>query len=49
LKRYELAQNAMSAGISSHKRPFTRKNKNPQKPSRLIHLDTFIALLWRVF
>jgi hypothetical protein len=37
----EVAKNAISAGISNHNSPFTRKNIKPQKPSRLIHLPIF--------
>src|ERR1044072_4317191 len=33
-----LAQRATRAGISSQSNPFTRKKRNPQNPSRLIHV-----------
>jgi len=35
-------QMAMSAGTSNQSRPFTRKKRNPQKPSRLIQVNIFI-------
>src|SRR5688572_24694375 len=37
-----LARMAISAGTSNHSNPFTRKKRNPQKPSRLIHFPTFM-------
>jgi hypothetical protein len=38
----ELAQKARSAGTSNQSNPFTRKKRNPQKPSRFIQVATFI-------
>lgn len=41
---YELAQKARIAGTSNHSNPFTRKNRNPQKPSRFIQVAMFIRV-----